>query len=492
MNGIEAILVATIVVLLGSATGIIAGLTPGLHINLVVFVVVGIAGSLHIDPLALAVFIIAMAMAQSYLDSIPAIFLGVPTGGSAVAVYPGHRLLLAGRGPEAFAAAQAGGVVASVFATMLACILFWLQGILPWLTTALQPLLGYVLVGFLAIMVIREIAPRGIGWSFRRACVRTVAVIVLFLLLAQFSELVLSGILMPVDSGMMAAFTGLFGLSLLLLSLKSSDTPQNIPAQAQAEVSIRGLRERCRNGLKGTAGGFLVGLMPGLGVGEVSALLVKEGRVDSGQDCRKSDLSYIATVGAVGTADALVSIVALFLIGKSRSGASIGVEQLLGGVIDSSAARGWIFATLIVAGLIGSGIALIVGQKIANGFGRRFGRVRYRDFTASVAIMLVVYTTASGGIYGLVTMVAATLIGLYVYVLKIRPTTMMAFLILPTASFFLGVRLPGLPLFAVPEASIWPRPEAVVVAGALIVGVAMGAVWYWVTGTAERRSTSGE
>jgi putative membrane protein len=60
--------------------GIVSGLTPGIHINLVSVLVVSLSPKLSglVSPLSLVVFIVSMGITHTFLDFIPSIFLGVP------------------------------------------------------------------------------------------------------------------------------------------------------------------------------------------------------------------------------------------------------------------------------------------------------------------------------------------------------------------------------------------------------------------------------
>ncbi len=104
----------------GYLLGIISGLLPGIHNNNFALLLVAIAPSLAekgIAPFYIAVIIISNSVAQTFHDIIPSVFLGAPDGDTALAVLPGHRLLLDGAGAEAVrlsALGSAGSVVASL------------------------------------------------------------------------------------------------------------------------------------------------------------------------------------------------------------------------------------------------------------------------------------------------------------------------------------------------------------------------------------------
>lgn len=62
----------------GVIAGIFTGLIPGVHVNLVSLLLLSMSGYLlgFTTPLVLCVFIIALSVVHTFLDSIPSIFLG--------------------------------------------------------------------------------------------------------------------------------------------------------------------------------------------------------------------------------------------------------------------------------------------------------------------------------------------------------------------------------------------------------------------------------
>ena len=92
-----------IAILLGCIAGTITGITPGVHLNLVSVLIISSASFLlsFASATSIGVFIIAMSILHTFTNAIPAIFLGAPEESTALAVLPGHSLLLSGRGYEA-------------------------------------------------------------------------------------------------------------------------------------------------------------------------------------------------------------------------------------------------------------------------------------------------------------------------------------------------------------------------------------------------------
>ena len=88
-----------IALVVGILFGTITGLIPGIHINLIAIILLGFSTTLLslTTPLTLIIFITSMAITHTFVDFIPAIFLGAPDEDSALSVLPGHKLLLKGR-----------------------------------------------------------------------------------------------------------------------------------------------------------------------------------------------------------------------------------------------------------------------------------------------------------------------------------------------------------------------------------------------------------
>jgi putative membrane protein len=114
--------------ILGTSLGVLTGLIPGLHVNNIAVIMLSIspallAGLMFLEgygipelfiPLLVAMIIVAMSIAHTFLDFIPSTFLGAPEGETALSVLPAHSMLLEGRGYEAVmlsAIGSLGGVI---------------------------------------------------------------------------------------------------------------------------------------------------------------------------------------------------------------------------------------------------------------------------------------------------------------------------------------------------------------------------------------------
>lgn len=104
--------------LLGSLSGIVTGLIPG--IGPAQLLAIAYVALLALDPLQLAVFYVGLITTSQYLDSVPATYFGVPGEVSAVpASYEGPRLMSRGLGQQSIRITAIGRIMASGIAVIL-------------------------------------------------------------------------------------------------------------------------------------------------------------------------------------------------------------------------------------------------------------------------------------------------------------------------------------------------------------------------------------
>src|SRR3989344_6855732 len=194
-----------IALVLGCLMGVITGLTPGLHINLVALILLSISPALlgYTNVIAVASFIIAMSITHTFTDFISATYLGAPSDDTAMAVLPAHRMLLEGMGHEAIRLATIGSLLCLILTIAIAPLLIF---IVPVIFSSLKNYVGGILLIVVVFMILREGSLGKKFWSF--------AVVMLSCILGfiVFGMPNLKDPLLPMLSG-------LFGVSALLLSL---------------------------------------------------------------------------------------------------------------------------------------------------------------------------------------------------------------------------------------------------------------------------------
>lgn len=141
--------------LAGILFGIITGLTPGIHVNLISILLLSSAPILvKFSPLtSLAVFIVAMSITHTFIDSIPSIYLGAPDSDMALGVLPGHRYLLKGHG---YAAVKLT-LIGSLGAIVLSIMLFpFLVPLVKYGYPLIEKYIGFFLLAVAIFMILRD------------------------------------------------------------------------------------------------------------------------------------------------------------------------------------------------------------------------------------------------------------------------------------------------------------------------------------------------
>ncbi|QCC47175.1 tripartite tricarboxylate transporter permease [Halobellus limi] len=385
--------------LFGVGLGTLTGLIPGLHVNSVAFVLVGVAPSVDGPPAAVGAAILAAGVVHTFLSIVPGLVLGVPDAATAPGALPGHRLVLAGRGREAIRLSAVGSGVALVGAVAVAVPLSRVvaAGREP-LLAALPVLLALVA----ALLVLAEPTRRA---RLGGVCCLAVATALGLLTL----DLPATGILTPEGAASMLApiFGGLFGAPILLDAL---DARGRIPPQEGTTLGLSRVGT-LRAALAGVGGGALVGYLPGVSAG-VAAVLALGGAGGSGPAGRGSDRAYVVATSGADTATAVFAVASLAVLGAPRSGVTVALSSLVGSGSDGTATApidlpGMLLVIVLAAGL-GVAILLSVGERYL-GLVRRLPR---RPLLAVVLGLLFALSVGFAGALGGAVFCLASLVGL--------------------------------------------------------------------------------
>ncbi len=389
-----------LLLLLGILAGVVMGLIPGIHPNLIVLTVPFLL-VLDIASLYLLVFMVAMAVTNSIVDFIPSIFLGAPDSGNELSILPGHRMLLSGQGYQAVKLTVIGGV-----GSVIVCVLLlpFLVFIVPFLFRILGNYIFVLLAGIVLAMVLSEPGKKKI---VAIACFSLAGVI--GLLAAR----------LPIDSNLVLfpIFSGFFGLSLLVLQLKNNVV---VPKQKKSEGFISS-RLINRSILSGSFGGVVSGLLPGVGSSEIASLV----------SMNRNDRSFLISIGALTTANIIISLLALWLIGKTRAGVAVAINQLM--AIGTNE-----FLVIIFASLAACGVAAVATLILAKVILNKIQGINYSTISLFVIVMLVSLIAIFTGFYGLVLALTCCSLGIFTNLAGVKRGNLMGVLILPTILFYIG------------------------------------------------------
>ncbi len=382
----------------GIVIGTLSGLLPGLHLNNVSFAFVQFFPSWGFVGMLV---IVAATLAQSVWDFIPSILLGAPDE-NFLSALPGHSMVLEGKGLHALQFALLGSVLGGAFALLFALILvplyvqnevFWKWAI-PW-----------ILLAWVFAMLFR--APH-----------KLVSLLV-------FSASALFGIVslsLPGEFGLIAFVSGFFGASVIVLSLFQRSTWKK---QSLSPISIS-VREILPYSVLGALAGSLMSLLPSVGPSEAATLA-------QSIVVKSSPERFLVLLGAVNSSNALLGFFLWFFAGKLRTGSAVAVDAL--GKVSF-----FEFEGLMLAALFALCTSAWLAWNLAPKIIAWLENVSYSKLNWTVLLLLSIFVLALTPPFAWLLFVASTALGMVCANWKVRKTTGMAFLMIPTICLFWGFR----------------------------------------------------
>jgi len=386
--------------LLGIIFGTLTGLVPGIHINLVGVSLVALSVSFlsPVNPLYLVVFIVAMAITHTFVDFIPSIFLGCPDTDTELSILPGHELLKKGQGYSAILLTCYGSLAAIFLLVLIAVPSFF---VVQKAYDFLQNIMPYLLIAVSAVLIILEKK-------------KFSALFVFFLT----GALGLSVLNLDIKEPLLPLLTGLFGSSMLVMSIKNKTI---VPKQKITKPKIK-------NKLLSPLLGALIAsplssLLPGLGSGQAAII---------GNTISRTDREgFLVLLGATNTIVMGFSFIALYLISRTRTGAAVAINNLLGNF-------SWQILVLILIVVFFTGIvSFFLTSILAKFFSKRITKINYAKLSLITLGILIILVLIVSGFFGLIILIFSTLTGIYCISLGVRRTNMMGCLLIPTIIFYL-------------------------------------------------------
>ncbi|OPY25627.1 MAG: Tripartite tricarboxylate transporter TctA family protein [Methanocella sp. PtaU1.Bin125] len=413
----------------GLAIGAIAGLLPGVHVNNTSAILLGLSPALAasgVPALYIAIAIVTSTISQSFLDIVPSIFLGAPDDATVLAVMPGHRMLLDGRGIEAVRLSAAGSGLAIVVSMLLivpVSLIFlyaypYMWGYMALILAAISAFIILSNRGDSAFPDVRERVTK----IWHGAVIYAASGFLGILAFAVEPALV-PVVSIAAPTVLLPLLSGLFGAPLLLMSTLAGAA---IPRQARNDFSLPAA-EIGRSAALGTVAGAMVSWFPAVSSGVATAITGLFAKQDDDADRR-----YLIAVSGVNTSNAIFSLIALYVIGRPRSGAVAAAQELLGGMISFEGLVLFL-AVICVAGALSYLLTLMTGSYAAG----VFSRVNYRWLNRGVLLFLGAMCLLMTGAAGMAIFLMAAAVGMAAHILNVRKTCLMGVLLLPCILYFL-------------------------------------------------------
>ncbi|MBI5553112.1 MAG: tripartite tricarboxylate transporter permease [Candidatus Diapherotrites archaeon] len=380
----------------GMIAGIISGLAPGIHSNHIAMLA---SAWNEATPFALAAFIVSATTANQVFDLIPSIFLGAPEKDQGYTTLAGHRMLLQGRASQAILIAAGGGLAGGISALALAPLLGL---ILPFIHATLRPFIPFILGTLLLALIF------GAEKNTRNASLLCTLLGTLLGLAAlpRFGELVF-----PIISGLFGASNSLQTMLAGTRKIPSQTFAREIPWKTSLPW-----------GILGAGMAALTSPLPAISA-SFSSLFLEH-------TTRMKDRKFLALNAGINSATGIYALAVLWSIGKTRTGSTVAIEQILS--IDAFS-----FMALVLL----SGTALILATLLVVVFQKKIlhglTRIPYIPLNAFMLIVLGTASILYAGTLGLLSFTTATLLGYYTLQSGAKKSTQMAFLIVPTILIYL-------------------------------------------------------
>ncbi len=296
--------------LAGALAGVLTGLIPGIHVNTLAALALALIPNAA-PPLAL--FLVAVGVAHTFVSIIPATYLGAPGEDTIISMLPAHRLLYEGKAPAAIHTSVHASLLGLLGAILLLWPLRWILGRPLNLFDQLNAVAPWLLGATLLVLLVQE-ALRGARRLPPTALVMGLAA---WLGLMAF-EWPTSAFLNVPSTPLLPLLAGLFGVPSLVAAIHSgTSTPLQDPAPAWDAPS----KFRPRDILPGLGITTFSAALPGV-TGAVSTSIARIGR-------RTDDPNgVLATLSVVNTAHAILAMGMLWIVGRTRSGLGQAVQSL--------------------------------------------------------------------------------------------------------------------------------------------------------------------
>lgn len=387
-------------IFLGSFLGIITGITPGIHINLVAAILLTLSKTIKIDELTLIIIVISMSITHIFLDIIPSIFLGVPSEDSAAIILPAHKLLLEGKAHEAVLLTLVGTILSIGLIILISPLLIF---ILPKIQNILTSHIPVILILLLAFLILKE--------------KNRFQVFIIFLLSGLLGIAALN--IPNIKEPLLPLLSGLFGVSSLILSIKNNTL---IPKQEFNRININ--IKQLKYIIIGVISGIISAFLPGFGSSQVSIICSSIIRKIESKD-------YLILNSSISAVNMVGSFITLYSINKARSGIAVAISTLISNFS--------IFKLIYIFGiiLVTTFLATILTVFFSRIFAKIISKVNYKVLCISIILIITVLVLIMSKLIGLIILITSTSLGVYSQLKEVNKNHLMGCLVIPVLLYFL-------------------------------------------------------
>jgi putative membrane protein len=391
-------------IFLGCIIGLFTGLAPGIHVNTIAAIAITMQFS---NPLGASLMIASMSIVHCFADLIPSILLGAPKEENFLAALPGHKMLLKGKGLLAVRLAATGALATGIIS--LAFIPVFLLLILKG-EKFFSTIIPFALVFVLGTMVFCEKEFEKKIWA------------IIIIALSGILGLIVLGGKIFVQEPLFACITGFFGAATIIESIRKKSV---LPKQCRKKTKISG-----KDALEGGALGFLAGIittiLPATGSSQSAFILQKIfGKIGTKK--------FLVLIGGSSISNVIFGFAGLFAWEKTRNGSAAAIRGLIGLSQQN-------LVIIMIACAIALGFGFIATGIISKLFIEKIEKTNYKKINFAILSLLCALVMVLSNGFGIMAFITATSFGLIAVSKKSRRTNCMAFLMIPTLFFYLGLQ----------------------------------------------------
>jgi putative membrane protein len=320
----------------------------------------------------------------------------------ALGVLPGHRYLLKGLGLTAVKLTVIGS-----FGALLMSVLFFFI-LIPFVGFAypyIENCIVFVLIAVVFFMIFRD---RKRFWAF-----------FVFILSGVLGLVVLN--IPNFENPLFPLFSGLFGISTLILSLSENE---KIPKQIKKQHLTVKNSTILKALLSGNFSGFVTAVMPGLGASTAAVMSMQITRNLKGN-------GFMILMGSINTFNFVLSIVTLYVLNKARNGSIIAVQKLINSVSMDH------ILVFLCSALIAGSVSVFLAVFMAKIFSKILNVLSYKKVVIFVILLITALVLFLTGPLGFLILLTSTALGLIAPIIKTSRTHAMGCLLLPVIFYFL-------------------------------------------------------
>ena len=340
-----------------------------------------------------------MSITHTFLDIIPSTYLGAPSEDTALSILPTHKLLLQGKAYEAIRLATLGSLLGLTTTIIITPLLIPLLNLAYPYIKSLTP---YILIIATILLIYKE--------------KNKIKTILIFSLSGVLGIYTLNNHLL--EQALFPLFSGLFGISGLLLSLNNQ---VKIPKQI---ITIPKLKKKITTLSKGVFASTLTGFLPGLGAAQAAIIATSTSKNSDPKE-------YIFLIGSINTIVMVIGLITFYTINKTRNGSVIAVSKIIDQLtIDN-------LITIGAAILITAALATFLALNISKIFSKVITKINYSKLCKTIIAFISILVLMISGPYGILLLITATALGILPPLLNVSRHHLMGSLILPIILFFL-------------------------------------------------------